>query len=158
VYGPAGRPDMAYFGFTNKLIQNKTIQIFNFGNCKRDFTYIDDIVRGVHLVMCVAPEKKVGADGLPVPPYRIYNIGNSQPENLLTFVEILQQELVSAGVLPADYDFEAHKELVPMQPGDVPVTYADVSALERDFGFHPNTSLREGLRSFARWYKEFYLK
>lgn len=156
VYGPAGRPDMAYFGFTNKLIRGETIQIFNFGDCRRDFTYIDDIVAGVRLVMCAAPEKKDGLDGLPVAPYRLYNIGNSHPENLLDFVDILQQELISAGVLPADYDFEAHKELVPMQPGDVPVTYADVSALERDFGFRPNTSLREGLRRFARWYKDFY--
>lgn len=157
VYGPAGRPDMAYFGFTNKLIAGKTIQIFNYGDCKRDFTYIDDIVTGIRLVMQVAPEKKEGADGLPVPPYKIYNIGNSNPENLLEFVNILQQELVNAGVLPEDYDFDAHKELVPMQLGDVPVTYADVSALERDFGFHPETSLREGLRQFAQWYKDFYL-
>ena len=157
VYGPAGRPDMAYFGFTNKLLKGETIQIFNFGNCKRDFTYVDDIVEGVKRVMQGAPEKKAGEDGLPVPPYAVYNIGNSNPENLLDFVDILQQELISAGVLPEDYDFEAHKELVPMQPGDVPVTYADTSALERDFGFRPNTSLREGLRRFARWYKEFYL-
>ena len=157
VYGPAGRPDMAYFGFTNKLRQGKTIQIFNFGNCKRDFTYVDDIVEGVKRVMQHAPEKQNGEDGLPLPPYAVYNIGNSSPENLLDFVDILQQELIAAGVLPADYDFEAHKELVPMQPGDVPVTYADTSALERDFGFRPNTSLREGLRKFARWYKEFYL-
>ena len=158
VYGPAGRPDMAYFGFTNKLIQGKTIQIFNFGDCKRDFTYVDDIVTGVRMVMQHAPEKQNGPDGLPLPPYRVYNIGNSQPENLLTFVETLQQELIDAGVLPKDYDFEAHKELVPMQPGDVPVTYADVSDLERDFGFRPKTSLREGLRRFARWYRAFYLK
>ncbi len=157
VYGPAGRPDMAYFGFTNKLREGKTIQIFNYGNCKRDFTYVDDIVTGVKHVMCNAPEKVCGEDGLPVPPYRIYNIGNSSPENLLDFVTILQEELISAGVLPEDYDFEAHKELVPMQPGDVPVTYADTDPLERDFGFRPNTSLREGLRRFARWYKEFYL-
>ncbi len=157
VYGPAGRPDMAYFGFTNKLREGKTIQIFNYGNCRRDFTYVDDIVEGVKRVMQHAPEKKTGEDGLPVPPYRVYNIGNSCPENLLDFVDILQQELIAAGVLPADYDFEAHKELVAMQPGDVPVTYADTSALERDFGFKPGTSLREGLRKFARWYKEFYL-
>ncbi len=157
VYGPAGRPDMAYFGFTNKLREGKTIQIFNFGNCKRDFTYVDDIVTGVKHVMCNAPEKVTGEDGLPIPPYRVYNIGNNSPENLLDFVDILQQELIDAGVLPADYDFEAHKELVPMQPGDVPVTYADTSALERDFGFKPNTSLREGLRKFAQWYKEFYM-
>ena len=157
VYGPAGRPDMAYFGFTNKLIKNETIQIFNFGNCKRDFTYVDDIVEGVRRVMQCAPEKQDGEDGLPLPPYRVYNIGNSSPENLLDFVDILQQELVDAGVLPENYDFEAHKKLVPMQPGDVPVTYADTSALERDFGFKPNTPLREGLRKFARWYKEFYL-
>lgn len=156
VYGPAGRPDMAYFGFTNKLLKGEKIQIFNYGNCKRDFTYIDDIVEGVRLVMHKAPERQTGEDGLPVPPYKIYNIGNSNPENLLDFVDILQQELVSAGVLPADYDFDAHKELVPMQPGDVPVTYADTSALERDFGFKPDTSLRTGLRNFARWYKEFY--
>jgi len=157
VYGPAGRPDMAYFGFTDKLRQGKTIQIFNFGNCKRDFTYVDDIVTGVKHVMRNAPQKQMGEDGLPLPPYRVYNIGNNSPENLLDFVDILQQELVAAGVLPEDYDFEAHKELVPMQPGDVPVTYADTSALERDFGFKPNTSLREGLRRFAQWYKEFYL-
>ena len=157
VYGPAGRPDMAYFGFTNKLREGQTIQIFNFGNCKRDFTYVDDIVTGVKHVMCNAPEKVTGEDGLPIPPYRVYNIGNNSPENLLDFVDILQQELIDAGVLPADYDFEAHKELVPMQPGDVPVTYADTSALERDFGFKPNTSLREGLRKFAQWYKEFYM-
>ena len=156
VYGPAGRPDMAYFGFTNKLREGKTIQIFNFGNCKRDFTYVDDIVEGVKRVMQHAPEKQTGEDGLPLPPYAVYNIGNSNPENLLDFVDILQQELIAAGVLPADYDFEAHKELVPMQPGDVPVTYADTSALERDFGFRPNTPLREGLRKFAQWYKEFY--
>ena len=156
VYGPAGRPDMAYFGFTNKLLKGETIQIFNFGNCKRDFTYVDDIVHGVHLVMQNAPEKVTGEDGLPEPPYRVYNIGNSSPENLLDFVDILQQELIAAGVLPADYDFEAHKKLVPMQPGDVPVTYADTSALERDLGFRPNTPLREGLRKFAQWYKVFY--
>ncbi|MBQ6898782.1 MAG: GDP-mannose 4,6-dehydratase [Clostridia bacterium] len=157
VYGPAGRPDMAYFGFTNKLINNEDIEIFNFGNCKRDFTYVDDIVEGVKRIMMCAPEKETGEDGLPVPPYRVYNIGNSSPENLLDFVDILQQELVSADVLPEDYDFEAHKRLVPMQPGDVPVTYADTSALERDFGFKPSTSLREGLRRFARWYKNFYM-
>ena len=156
VYGPAGRPDMAYFGFTNKLLKGETIQIFNFGNCKRDFTYVDDIVTGVKHVMQNAPEKVTGEDGLPVPPYRVYNIGNSSPENLLDFVDILQQELIRAGVLPKDYDFEAHKQLVPMQPGDVPATYADTSALERDFGFKPSTSLREGLRAFAEWYKEFY--
>jgi nucleoside-diphosphate-sugar epimerase len=156
VYGPAGRPDMAYFGFTNKLLKGETIQIFNFGNCKRDFTFVDDIVEGVKRVMQHAPEKQLGEDGLPVPPYRVYNIGNSNPENLLDFVDILQQELIAAGVLPDDYDFEAHKELVPMQPGDVPVTYADTSALERDFGFKPSTSLREGLRAFAQWYKEYY--
>ena len=157
VYGPAGRPDMAYFGFTNKLREGKTIQIFNFGNCKRDFTYVDDIVTGVKHVMCNAPEKRNGEDGLLVPPYRVYNIGNNSPENLLDFVDILQQELIAAGVLPEDYDFEAHKELVPMQPGDVPVTFADTTDLERDFGFKPNTSLREGLRKFARWYKDFYM-
>ena len=157
VYGPAGRPDMAYFGFTNKLREGKTIQIFNFGNCKRDFTYVDDIVEGVKRVMQGAPEKITGDDGLPVPPYAVYNIGNSSPENLLDFVDILQQELIAAGVLPEDYDFEAHKELVPMQPGDVPVTYADTTPLERDFGFKPNTSLREGLRKFAKWYKDFYI-
>ncbi len=157
VYGPAGRPDMAYFGFTNKLIDGKTIEIFNFGNCKRDFTFVDDIVEGVMRVMQCAPEKQAGEDGLPLPPYAVYNIGNNSPENLLDFVDILQQELVSAGVLPEDFDFEAHKKLVPMQPGDVPVTYADTSALERDFGFKPSTSLREGLRKFAKWYKEFYL-
>ena len=156
VYGPAGRPDMAYFGFTNKLLKGQTIQIFNYGNCKRDFTYVDDIVEGVKHVMQNAPEKATGEDGLPVPPYRVYNIGNSSPENLLDFVDILQQELIAAGVLPEDYDFEAHKELVPMQPGDVPVTYADTSALERDFGFKPSTTLREGLRRFAQWYKVFY--
>ena len=157
VYGPAGRPDMAYFGFTNKLINNEDIEIFNFGNCKRDFTYVDDIVEGVKRIMMCAPEKQNGEDGLPVPPYRVYNIGNSSPENLLDFVDILQQELVFAGVLPADYDFESHKKLVPMQAGDVPVTYADTSALERDFGFSPSTSLREGLRRFAQWYKNFYM-
>mgnify|MGYP002773351010 FL=1 len=157
VYGPAGRPDMAYFGFTNKLRNNETIQIFNYGNCKRDFTYVDDIVEGVKRVMQAAPEKKTGEDGLPIPPYSVYNIGNNQPENLLDFVDILQQELIRAGVLPADYDFEAHKKLVPMQPGDVPVTYADTKALEEDFGFKPNTSLRDGLRKFAEWYKEFYM-
>lgn len=157
VYGPAGRPDMAYFGFTNKLVNGKTIKIFNYGNCKRDFTYVDDIVEGVVRVMKKPPEKKDGEDGLPIPPYAIYNIGNSNPENLLDFVQILSEELVRAGVLPADYDFESHKELVPMQPGDVPVTYADTSALERDFGFKPHTPLREGLRKFAEWYKEFYM-
>ena len=156
VYGPAGRPDMAYFGFTNKLLKGETIQIFNYGNCQRDFTYIDDIVEGVIRVMQGAPEKKNGEDGLPIPPYAVYNIGNQNPENLLDFVDILQQELIAAGVLPADYDFEAHKVLVPMQPGDVPVTYADTSALERDFGFRPATPLRAGLQNFARWYKEFY--
>ena len=156
VYGPAGRPDMAYFGFTNKLLKGETIQIFNYGNCQRDFTYIDDIVEGVVRVMQGAPEKKNGEDGLPIPPYAVYNIGNQNPENLLDFVDILQEELIAAGVLPADYDFEAHKELVPMQPGDVPVTYADTSALEQDFGFKPATPLRDGLRKFARWYKEFY--
>ena len=156
VYGPAGRPDMAYFGFTNKLRKGQTIQIFNYGNCKRDFTYVDDIVEGVLRVMQGAPEKKNGEDGLPIPPYAVYNIGNSNPENLLDSVQILSEELVSAGVLPADYDFEAHKELVPMQPGDVPVTYADTAPLERDFGFKPATPLREGLRKFARWYQEFY--
>ena len=158
VYGPAGRPDMAYFGFTNKLINGETIKIFNYGNCKRDFTYVDDIVEGVQRVMQGAPDKQTGDDGLPVPPCAVYNIGNSNPENLLTFVEILQQELVRAGVLPEDYDFESHKELVPMQPGDVPVTYADVSALERDYNFKPSTDLRTGLRRFAKWYKEFYLE
>lgn len=156
VYGPAGRPDMAYFGFTNKLLRGQTIEIFNYGNCKRDFTYVDDIVKGVKLVMQHAPERADGEDGLPIPPYRVYNIGNSSPENLLDFVTILQEELLRAGVLPADYDFEAHKKLVPMQAGDVPVTYADTSALERDFGFKPSTSLREGLRHFAEWYKKFY--
>ena len=158
VYGPAGRPDMAYFGFTNKLRKGETIQIFNYGNCKRDFTYVDDIVEGVMRVMMYAPEKQTGNDGLPIPPYAIYNIGNSNPENLLDFVQILSEELVRAGVLPADYDFDSHKKLVAMQPGDVPVTYADTSALEQDFGFRPNTSLRDGLRKFAQWYKEFYLK
>ena len=157
VYGPAGRPDMAYFGFTNKLRNNETIQIFNYGNCKRDFTYVDDIVEGVKRIMQAAPEKKIGEDGLPIPPYAVYNIGNSHPENLLEFVDILQQELIWAGVLPEDYDFEAHKKLVPMQPGDVPVTYADTTALEEDFGFRPSTSLRDGLRKFAEWYKEFYM-
>ena len=157
VYGPAGRPDMAYFGFTDKLIKGETIQIFNYGNCQRDFTYIDDIVEGVTRVMRRPPEKKTGEDGLPMPPYAVYNIGNSKPENLLDFVTILQEELVRAKVLPADYDFEAHKRLVPMQPGDVPVTYADTSALERDFGFRPATPLREGLRRFAQWYYAFYL-
>ena len=156
VYGPAGRPDMAYFGFTNKLREGKTIQIFNYGNCKRDFTYVDDIVEGVVRVMQHAPERRKGEDGLPVPPYKVYNIGNSQPENLLDFVTILQEELISAGVLPADYDFEAHKELVPMEPGDVPVTYADTAPLEEDFGFRPDTSLREGLRRFAQWYAAYY--
>ena len=158
VYGPAGRPDMAYFGFTNKLIKGQTIEIFNFGNCKRDFTYVDDIVTGVKHVMQNAPEKAEGEDGLPIPPYRVYNIGNNSPENLLDFVSILQEELVRAGVLPTDYDFEAHKKLVPMQAGDVPITYADTSALERDFGFKPKTPLREGLRRFAEWYREFYIK
>ncbi|MBE7036408.1 MAG: NAD-dependent epimerase/dehydratase family protein [Ruminococcaceae bacterium] len=158
VYGPAGRPDMAYFGFTNKLLKGDTIEIFNFGNCKRDFTFVNDIVKGISLVMEHAPEKTNGEDGLPVPPYRVYNIGNSHPENLLDFVQILSEELVAAGVLPEDYDFEAHKKLVPMQPGDVPVTYADTSALEQDFGFKPSTSLRLGLRSFAKWYKEYYLE
>lgn len=156
VYGPAGRPDMAYFGFTDKLRKGETIRIFNYGNCKRDFTYIDDIVEGVVRVMQGAPEKKNGEDGLPIPPYAVYNIGNNNPENLLDFVDILQQELIRAKVLPDDYDFEAHKELVPMQQGDVPITYADTSALERDFGFKPNTSLRDGLRRFAEWYKVFY--
>ncbi|MDO4327391.1 MAG: GDP-mannose 4,6-dehydratase [bacterium] len=157
VYGPAGRPDMAYFGFTNKLREGKTIQIFNYGNCKRDFTYVDDIVEGVIRVMQKAPDKVTGEDGLPLPPYKVYNIGNNSPENLLDFVQILSEELVRAGVLPKDYDFEAHKELVPMQPGDVPVTYADTSALEKDFGFKPSTSLRDGLRKFAEWYKAFYM-
>lgn len=156
VYGPAGRPDMAYFRFTNKLLNGNKIQIFNYGNCKRDFTYIDDIVEGVKRVIQGAPEKKTGEDGLPIPPYAVYNIGNQKPENLLDFVDILQQELIRAEVLPADYDFESYKELVAMQPGDVPVTYADTSALERDYGFKPNTSLRNGLRKFAEWYKEFY--
>ena len=156
VYGPAGRPDMAYFGFTNKLREGKTIQIFNYGNCKRDFTYVDDIVEGIQRVMQHAPEKQVGDDGLPIPPYKVYNIGNSSPENLLDFVTILQEELVRAGVLPADYDFEAHKQLVPMQPGDVPITFADTTPLEQDFGFRPNTPLREGLRRFAQWYAEYY--
>ena len=156
VYGPAGRPDMAYFGFTDRLVRGEKIQIFNYGNCKRDFTYVDDIVEGVVRVMKKAPARRTGDDGLPVPPYAVYNIGNNQPENLLDFVRILQEELVAAGVLPEDYDFEAHKELVPMQPGDVPVTYADTSALERDFGFKPSTSLRDGLRAFARWYRGYY--
>lgn len=156
VYGPAGRPDMAYFGFTNKLLNGEKIKIFNYGNCKRDFTYVDDIVEGITRVMQGAPEKKNGEDGLPIPPYAIYNIGNGHPENLLDFVQILQEELIRAEVLPKDYDFESHKELVPMQPGDVPITYADTSALERDFGYKPNTTLREGLRKFAEWYKEFY--
>jgi len=156
VYGPAGRPDMAYFGFTNKLLAGKTIQIYNYGNCRRDFTYVDDIVEGIVRVMAKAPERKTGEDGLPVPPYAVYNIGGGQPENLLDFVQILQEELLAAGVLPADYDFDAHKQLVPMQPGDVPTTYADASALERDFGFTPKITLREGLRKFARWYKEYY--
>ena len=158
VYGPAGRPDMAYFGFTNKLVNGETIKIFNYGNCKRDFTYVDDIVEGVIRVMAKAPEKKNGEDGLPIPPYAVYNIGNSNPENLLDFVQILSEELVRADVLPADYDFEAHKELVPMQPGDVPVTFADTEPLERDFGFKPHTPLREGLRKFAEWYKKFYME
>ena len=156
VYGPAGRPDMAYFGFTNKLLKGETIQIYNYGNCRRDFTYVDDIVEGIVRVMAGAPEKKTGEDGLPIPPYAVYNIGGGQPENLLDFVTILQEELVRAGVLPQDYDFEAHKKLVPMQPGDVPTTYADATALERDFGFVPRISLREGLRKFATWYKEYY--
>ena len=156
VYGPAGRPDMAYFGFTNKLVKGKDIEIFNYGNCKRDFTYVDDIVEGVKRVMMSPPEKKTGEDGLPIPPYKVYNIGNNQPVNLLDFVQILQEELIRAEVLPADYDFEAHKKLVPMQPGDVPVTYADTTALEQDFGFKPSTELRTGLRKFAEWYKEFY--
>lgn len=156
VYGPAGRPDMAYFGFTNKLLRGETIRIFNYGNCKRDFTYIDDIVEGVVRVMQGAPERKDGEDGLPVPPYAVYNIGNQNPENLLDFVDILQQELIAAGVLPNDYDFEAHKQLVPMQPGDVPVTYADTTPLEHDYGYKPSTDLRTGLRNFARWYKDFY--
>ena len=156
VYGPAGRPDMAYFGFTDKLLRGETIRIFNYGNCKRDFTYIDDIVEGVVRVMQGAPERKNGEDGLPVPPYAVYNIGNQSPENLLDFVDILQQELIAAGVLSNDYDFEAHKQLVPMQPGDVPVTYADTTPLERDYGYKPSTDLRTGLRNFARWYKDFY--
>ena len=158
VYGPAGRPDMAYFGFTNKLREGKTIQIFNYGNCKRDFTFVDDIVEGVVRVMQHAPEKQAGEDGLPIPPYKVYNIGNNSPENLLDFVTILQEELIAAGVLPADYDFEAHKELVPMQPGDVPITYADTTPLEQDFGFRPSTPLRQGLRAFAQWYKNYYQK
>ena len=157
VYGPAGRPDMAYFGFTNKLVKGETIKIFNYGNCKRDFTFVDDIVEGVVRIMQHAPEKQNGEDGLPIPPYKVYNIGNNSPENLLDFVTILQEELVRAGVLPEDYDFEAHKELVPMQPGDVPVTYADTTPLEQDFGFKPNTSLRDGLRRFAEWYARFYV-
>ena len=157
VYGPAGRPDMAYFGFTNKLINNENIKIFNYGNCKRDFTYVDDIVEGILRVMQGAPEKVNGEDGLPIPPYAVYNIGNSNPENLLDFVQILQEELIRAGVLPEDYDFESHKELVPMQAGDVPVTYADTSALEKDYGFKPSTSLKDGLRKFAEWYKDFYM-
>ena len=156
VYGPAGRPDMAYFSFTNKLIKGETIKIFNYGNCKRDFTYVDDIVKGIKLVMEKAPERKTGEDGLPIPPYAIYNIGNNNPENLLDFVQILSEELIRAEILPADYDFASHKELVPMQKGDVPVTFADTSALERDFGFKPSTSLRDGLRAFAEWYKKFY--
>ena len=156
VYGPAGRPDMAYFGFTNKLVKGETIQIFNYGNCKRDFTYVDDIVEGIVRVMQHAPEKQSGEDGLPVPPYKVYNIGNSHPENLLEFVDILQQELLRAGVLPQDYDFDSHKKLVPMQPGDVPVTYADTTPLENDFGFRPSTPLRDGLRAFAQWYKSYY--
>ena len=156
VYGPAGRPDMAYFSFTNKLIKGETIKIFNYGNCKRDFTYVDDIVKGIKLVMEKAPERKTGEDGLPIPPYAIYNIGNNNPENLLDFVKILSEELIRAEILPADYDFASHKELVPMQKGDVPVTFADTSALERDFGFKPSTSLRDGLRAFAEWYKKFY--
>ena len=158
VYGPAGRPDMAYFGFTNKLLKGETIQIYNYGNCRRDFTYVDDIVEGIVRVMQGAPERKKGEDGLPIPPYAIYNIGGGQPENLLDFVNILQEELVRAGVLPKDFDFEAHKQLVPMQPGDVPTTYADATALERDFGFTPKITLREGLRHFAEWYKEYYIK
>lgn len=158
VYGPAGRPDMAYFGFTNKLVAGQTIQIFNYGNCKRDFTYVDDIVEGIVRVIGHTPERQTGDDGLPIPPYAVYNIGNNQPENLLDFVRILQEELVRAGVLPADYDFEAHRELVPMQPGDVPITYADTTPLERDFGFRPSTPLRDGLRRFAEWYKAYYAK
>ena len=156
VYGPAGRPDMAYFGFTDKLLRNEKIKIFNYGNCQRDFTYIDDIVEGVIRVMNKAPERKNGEDGLPIPPYKIYNIGNNHPESLMEFVQILQEELVNEGLLPEDYDFEAHRELVPMQPGDVPITYADTSELEKDFGYKPNTSLRDGLKAFVRWYKEFY--
>ena len=156
VYGPAGRPDMAYFGFTNKLLKGETIQIYNYGNCRRDFTYVDDIVEGIVRVMAKAPEKKTGEDGLPIPPYKVYNIGGGQPENLLDFVQTLQEELVRAGVLPEDYDFEAHKQLVPMQPGDVPTTYADATALERDYGFTPKITLREGLRKFAEWYKSYY--
>lgn len=156
VYGPAGRPDMAYFGFTNKLLKGETIQIYNYGNCRRDFTYVDDIVEGIVRVMAKSPEKKTGEDGLPIPPYAVYNIGGGQPENLLDFVQTLQEELLRAGVLPQDYDFEAHKQLVPMQPGDVPTTYADATALERDFGFTPKITLREGLRKFAEWYKEYY--
>lgn len=158
VYGPAGRPDMAYFGFTNKLLKGEKIQIFNYGNCKRDFTYVDDIVEGICRVMQCAPAKENGEDGLPLPPYKVYNIGNQQPENLLDFVDILQKELLRAKVLPKDYDFEAHKELVPMQAGDVPITYADTSKLEEDFGFKPSTSLEKGLRKFAEWYKEYYQK
>lgn len=158
VYGPAGRPDMAYFGFTNKLLKGETIKIFNYGNCKRDFTYIDDIVEGVKRIIAKAPERQTGEDGLPIPPYKVYNIGNNHPENLLDFVQILQEELIRAGVLPSDYDFEVHKELVPMQPGDVPVTYADTTPLEEELGFKPSTSLRKGLRRFAEWYKEFYMK
>ena len=158
VYGPAGRPDMAYFGFTNKLLKGDKIQIFNYGNCKRDFTYVDDIVEGVKRVMMSPPEKKNGEDGLPIPPYAVYNIGNGSPVNLLDFVQILSEELVRAGVLPADYDFDAHKELVPMQPGDVPVTYADTTALEQDFVYKPTTDLRTGLRKFAEWYKDYYMK
>ena len=157
VYGPAGRPDMAYFGFTNKLLHGETIRLFNYGNCKRDFTYIDDIVEGIILVMQGAPQKRQGEDGLPLPPYVVYNIGNNNPENLLDFVEILEEELLRAGVLPKNYDFEAHKEFVPMQPGDVPITYADTESLEKDFGFRPSTSLRKGLRVFAEWYKRFYV-
>lgn len=156
VYGPAGRPDMAYFGFTNKLLKGENIKIFNYGNCMRDFTYVDDIVEGVMRIMAKAPERRNGEDGLPIPPYKVYNIGNSKPENLLDFVQILQEELIRANVLPADYDFESHKELVPMQQGDVPITYADTTPLEQDFGFKPSTSLREGLRKFSEWYKEFY--
>ena len=158
VYGPAGRPDMAYFGFTNKLLRGQTIQIYNYGNCRRDFTYVDDIVEGIVRVMAKAPAKQTGEDGLPIPPYKVYNIGGGQPENLLDFVNILQEELLRAGVLPKDYDFEAHKQLVPMQPGDVPTTYADSTALERDFGFTPRIPLREGLRKFAEWYKEYYVR